>query len=126
MLRALIICLSLLGPSVGTEQYMKFYNIVCEANPKYVENATCELNVIGRQVVVANMEMEAKNALKNLTVHFQLFKFYNQFRPFLINVTFNVCDIVYKKVPSNFYSNLVIRTISKFSNSQEKCSIEKV
>lgn len=125
MFKTIFIAMSLLGPPVMAEQYMKLYNINCEPNSNYLDNVTCELNVIGRQVVVANMEWDAKKDLKNLTVHFQLFKFYNQFRPFLIDVTFNLCDVAQKKVASNFYSNLVVRVISKISNST-KCDIEKV
>lgn len=125
MFRSLLTLIALFDLLVKAEQYAKLYNIACEPNSKWVENATCALNVIGRQVVVANMEMDTKNALKNLTVHFKLYKFYNQFRPFLIDVTFNVCDVVRKKGPSNFYSNLVVRVLSKFSNST-KCFLEKV
>lgn len=127
MFKAIFIAMSLLGPPIMAEhdQYMKLYNINCEPNAEYLDNVTCELNVIGRQVVVANIEWDAKTAFNNLTVHFKLFKFYNQFRPFLIDVTFNVCDVAHKRVASNFYSNLVVRVISKISNST-KCVIEKV
>ncbi|KAL5284303.1 hypothetical protein ACFFRR_006534 [Megaselia abdita] len=104
-------------------KYVKLYNIVCDPSPKWTENATCDLKVIGRNVVVANMEMDIKQPFKNVSVHFQFFKFYNQFRPFLIDVNFNVCNTLFKKSASNFYMNLLLRVLSKYSNAVN-CHLE--
>lgn len=105
------------------DKYMKIYNIVCEANAEYTEHVTCGLKVIGRNVVVANMELDTKRPFKNISVNFKMFKFYNQFRPFLVNVSFNVCDLLGKKIQSNFFNNLMIRVLAKYSNSV-KCPLE--
>lgn len=104
-------------PIIAAEKYVKLYNLVCEPSPKWTENATCNLKVIGRNVVVANMEMDSKAQFNNISVHFQLFKFYSQFRPFLINIDFNVCDVISKRAPSRFYVNAMLRILSKFSNA---------
>ncbi|KAL5273759.1 hypothetical protein ACFFRR_000482 [Megaselia abdita] len=102
---------------ITADKYVKLYNIVCETSSKWIENATCRLKVIGRNVVVANMEMDTKNPFRNISVHFQVFKFYSQFRPYIINTAFNICDILKKRAASNFYINTIIRILSKFSNA---------
>lgn len=104
------------------DKYVKLYNLVCEPSQKWTDNVTCGLKVIGRNVVVANMEMDSKYPFKNISVHFQLFKFYSQFRPFLIDVKFNACDIWNKRVISNFYINVMLRILAKFSNAL-KCPL---
>lgn len=100
-----------------SERYMKLYNIACEPNPKWAVNVTCELKVLGREHVVSNMEMDLANTLRNISINLTLYKFYNQFRPFLINVHFNVCDILNNKIISNFYANTFIRIVRKYSNA---------
>ncbi|KAL5284318.1 hypothetical protein ACFFRR_006541 [Megaselia abdita] len=69
------------------------------------------------------MEMDVKKSFKNVSVHFQIFKFYNQFRPFLVDVSFSVCDILSKKSASSYYINTMIRVLSKFSNAV-KCPLK--
>lgn len=109
---------------ITADRYMKMYNLVCEPVPKWVENATCHLKVVGRNDVVANMDMDIKETFKNVTIHFQLFKFYNQFRPFLIDITFNMCDVLKQKSISNFYVNQLKRVLSKYGNNGVKCPME--
>lgn len=104
-------------PFVTPDKYVKMYNLVCEPSPKWAENVTCDLKVIGRNIVIANMEMDARNPFNNISVHFKAFKFYNQFRPFLIDVNFSMCDILNKSTVSNFYNNLVLRILKKYSNA---------
>ncbi|KAL5284317.1 hypothetical protein ACFFRR_006540 [Megaselia abdita] len=107
---------------IAADKYTKLYNLVCDTSPKWAENVTCDLKVMGRNVVFANMEMDVKRPLNNISVHFQIFKFYNQFRPFIVDVSFSVCDVLSKKSESNFYINSMLRILSKFSNAV-KCPL---
>lgn len=118
----ILLMATIFGRIITADKYVKLYNLVCEPSPKWTQNATCDLKVIGRNAVVANMEMDSTHPFRNISVHFQLFKFYNQFRPFLIDINFNACDIFSKKAMSNFYANTVVRILSKFSNAV-KCPL---
>lgn len=108
---------------ITADKYVKMYNLVCEPSPKWAANATCALKVIGRNVVIANLEMDARRTFKNITIHAKLFKFYNQFRPFFVDIKFNLCDILNKKSASNFYISQALRVISKYSNAV-RCPLE--
>lgn len=112
-----ILVITLYCQVIAADKYVKLYNLVCDFEPEMIENASCNLKVVGRNVVVANMDMDLKYAFKNWSVHFQFFKFYSQFRPFLIDVHFNVCDILSKKSNTNFFINLIIRIALKYSNA---------
>lgn len=119
---SILLMTTIYSRTIRADKYVKLYNLVCEPSPKWTENATCELKVIGRDAVVANLEMDAKQQFNNISVHFKVFKFYNQFRPYLIDLKFNACDILRKKIVSNFYINTAIRILSKFSNAV-KCPL---
>lgn len=107
---------------IFTEKYAKLYNIVCEISTNWAENTTCGLKVIGREPVVANLDTFVKMPLSQLTVHLKLYKFFNQFRPFLVDVKVNICDVINKKSTLNFYGNTLIRIWSKYTNAV-KCPI---
>uniref|UniRef100_T1GEA9 Uncharacterized protein n=1 Tax=Megaselia scalaris TaxID=36166 RepID=T1GEA9_MEGSC len=96
--------------------------MVCDFNENYAENGTCELKGLGRQFIVANLEADVKKPFKNISIHLKMFKFYNQFRPFLVDVEFNVCDAFNKKSALNFYGNTLMRLMMKYTNIR-KCPI---
>uniref|UniRef100_T1GEB1 Uncharacterized protein n=1 Tax=Megaselia scalaris TaxID=36166 RepID=T1GEB1_MEGSC len=96
--------------------------MVCDFNEKYVENVTCELKGLRRQYIVANLEADTIGVFKNFSVHIKIYKFYNQFRPFLVDVKLNVCDVINKKSTSNFYGNTVVRLMAKYT-SIIKCPV---
>lgn len=123
----IFLLLTFYSRTITTEKYMKLYNLVCEHSSKWIDNNTCNLKVIGRNLVVANMEMDLKRTLKNISVHIDISKFYSGFRPYLVNITFNACDVLNKKAASGFYINLFLRILSKYSNAvQCPLSVSKV
>lgn len=60
-----------------------------------------------------------------LQVQFEAFKkgYSNQYHPFLVNVTFNACEIIAKR---NFlpYGTLMYKIIKEYSNANHSCSFE--
>lgn len=57
-----------------------------------------------------------------------MYKFYNQFRPFLYNFSLNVCDYIVKSRPQNFFISWLLGSdgIGIFLKSLKKCPIEAV
>ena len=100
------------------EQYLKFYNTDCKFNSKYVDNGTCNLKVLGRNLIRANVEYDLVTPMKNVTAFIKGYKFYNQFRPFLVNEVINLCKITNKDgfESHNFFAKFFIRILRKVSN----------
>lgn len=101
---------------VQCEKVSKLYNIDCHGNPKFVENATCYLKAVRRDTVLAFMDLDVIDMLKNITVRYRVFKFYNQFRPFLVDIEFNWCDVFSLKSIGSFYANQIVRIARKYCN----------
>ena len=103
----------------NAELFMKFYNTECKYNPKYVANGTCDLDVYGRDLVRANVDYDLIRSMRNVTALIKLLKFYNQFRPHLINEYYNLCKADNKAgfESYNFFVKFFIRILKKFSNA---------
>lgn len=115
MLRALIL-LALINTAF-TEIQVKLYNTKCNFNPKFVANGTCTLKMISRNQVVSNVEYDLVHTMKNVSFHLRLFKFYSQFRVFLVNEWVGLCKAVSDKGLYNFFVKTFMRVITRFSNS---------
>ena len=116
MIKIISILILLLSYSEA-DKHFKLTNLVCEPSPVYVENATCALKIVARNVAIANMEMDLRGIHRNVSVVLKMFQFYNQFRPFLIDTRFNLCDLVKGSFIPNFYVSTLRRILLKFSNS---------
>lgn len=103
--------------SVSSENILKFYKANFDVNPEHIENSTCNLKVVDRNTVLANVDYDLKLSMKNITARFQLFKFYNQFRPFLINNVFNLCKLLKNGDYYNFFVKLFYRLVVKNTNT---------
>lgn len=113
----------LLVASVSSENILKFYKTDFVFNHDYVENGTCNLKVVDRNTILANVEYDLVLKMTNVTAQFQMFKFYSQFRPFLINSWFNLCQLIRNKDSYNFFVKLLYRIVAKTTNSF-KCNHE--
>ena len=117
------ILLTILPPCIlsfeAPQHYLKFYNTECNFNPKYVANGSCSLKVPGRNLVLANVDYDLITPMKNITVFGKVFKFYNQFRPFLIDEIVNLCKLANPGGfgSYNFFVKLIARIILKSSNT---------
>ncbi|KAH8397150.1 hypothetical protein KR215_009809, partial [Drosophila sulfurigaster] len=109
---------------VNTEMVFKATNIVCTGNAKYIENVTCPVKARNWNNAVAYMDCDLVLPLQNTTIHFKLFKkdYANQYKPFLIDVRFNLCDIISKR---NYlvYGTIVWKTMQRFTNVNHSCPL---
>ncbi|KAH8411030.1 hypothetical protein KR222_007454, partial [Zaprionus bogoriensis] len=100
----------------------KSTNLECLPHPKFVENATCKVKALNWNKAVLHMDCDLIKPLRNPTVRVQLFKknYSNQYHPFLINVVFNLCDIISKR---NFipYGKIVWNVLKQHSNVNHSC-----
>lgn len=101
---------------ISSEKILKFYNTECAYNKKYISNYTCNLKVKGRDVVLSNGEFILKEHVKNARIHVELFKYEDRFKPFLLNVTFYICDVFKSTGLQNVLVKTVVTIIEKVSN----------
>lgn len=114
-----LICIFMLAISYNlilSETISKLYNLQCHGSPKFVENATCLLKAVRRDMVVGNLNLDVISSLRNVSCHYKVFKYYNQFRPFLIDARFNWCEAIHQRGITGFYINQLMRVLRKFSN----------
>lgn len=102
---------------IRSEKQTKFYNTKCNFNPKWIENGTCFLKILKRNVIRANVDYDLILPMKNVSVQIVLSKFYSQFRPFMINEWAQLCK--YLKYPDtyNFFVRSAYRILIKYTNS---------
>lgn len=102
---------------VAAEKKVKLYNTNCTYSPKYMANGNCSLKIVARNEAVANADWDLVLPLKNITFSIRVLKFYNQFRPFLINDWINLCRLLSNKGIFNFFIKSFVANISRFSNA---------
>ncbi|XP_030237998.1 uncharacterized protein LOC108652661 [Drosophila navojoa] len=113
--------------SAGAEPKIIFKttNVECSGNPKRVVNISCIVKAVNWNKAVAQMDCDLVVPMRNFSVQFAVFKkgYNNQYHPFLVNVTFNACDILAKRsfLP---YGTLMLKTIKDYSNVNHACPIE--
>lgn len=100
-----------------SEKQLKLYNTKCSFSQKYVANGTCSLKLIARNEVVFNSDFDLVLPLKNVTFHIRVLKFYNQYRPFVINDWVNLCNMIRNKGIFNFFVKAYVSNLSRFSNA---------
>ncbi|KAH8328527.1 hypothetical protein KR067_010388, partial [Drosophila pandora] len=88
---------------------------------KYTESAECRLKAHSWEVSLLQMDVILKQPLSP-TIHFQIFQkdYSNRYHPFLINVTFNMCEVIAKR---NYlpYGAGIWRTVKTFTNANHSC-----
>lgn len=114
MERFCIIFIPILILLASAEKVIKFYKADFITDQKYITNQSASLLVPERNRVLANYEGDVVQNLKNLSVHFMLYKFYNQFRPFLINELVNVCQA--SRLMGNYFVKTAVRVLTKYGN----------
>ncbi|KAL5284812.1 hypothetical protein ACFFRR_006867 [Megaselia abdita] len=98
------------------EKIIKPYNLQCDGNTKYLDNVTCHLKPLRRDFVIANLDGDIIDTLKNISVRYRAFKYYTQFRPFMVDISFNWCEIIHNKYLYGFYANQLMRVLKKYCN----------
>ncbi|EDV37990.1 uncharacterized protein Dana_GF19844 [Drosophila ananassae] len=123
MARLWVVCLGtcLLWSVCECQLVYKLKNLACEPNPKFVSNASCKLRAINWNKSVANVSCFLHEKIYP-TVQVQFFKkdYTNQFKPFLVDVKMNICDVIQKK--SYFtYGVILWKIFKKFSKTEHIC-----
>ncbi|KAH8260965.1 hypothetical protein KR044_001107, partial [Drosophila immigrans] len=119
----------------------KFTNTECIANSKYSVNYTCSIKAINwsKSTVfidfillrpVFNISVSQMNArylsceayILLFQIHLRVLKkdYSNQYQPFLIDVRYNLCDLISKR-KSLIYGTIVWRIMKRFTNVNHSC-----
>ncbi|XP_028895744.1 uncharacterized protein LOC114803945 [Zeugodacus cucurbitae] len=103
----------------------KTLSIECKYNPEILTNVTCQLKPINWQKSVCIWNCDVLQPLKNVTIYFQLFKKNgaNNFLPFLLNTTLNMCDVISKRTFS-VYGKILTNILKEMSNLNHDCPYE--
>ncbi|XP_030560359.1 uncharacterized protein LOC115762334 [Drosophila novamexicana] len=120
-----IVCLVLVGRVCTDPKIVyKLKNIECTANPKRVENISCSIKAINWNKAVAQMDCDLILPLRNTSIEFAVLKKNNnnQYHPFLINVTFNACDMLSsrKYLP---YAPIMRKVMKIYTNVNHTCPV---
>ncbi|KAH8286784.1 hypothetical protein KR018_009902 [Drosophila ironensis] len=118
----------------------KTTNVECGTAPHYSANASCWLKALNWNKAIANMDVDLIGHLKNISVsgfiysvaiikilslrklRLQVFKrdYTNKLQPFLIDVHFNICDIILKR--NHFpYGKMIWGMLKSSSNFNHSC-----
>nr|XP_036668966.1 uncharacterized protein LOC118876906 [Drosophila suzukii] len=100
----------------------KLIKVECEGNPARVTNISCRLKAINWNLAVANLDSYLTVTMINPHIRAQIFKkdYSNQFQPFLVDVSFGLCDVIAKKsyLP---YAVMVWKLLKRYSNINHTC-----
>ncbi|KAH8351239.1 hypothetical protein KR084_012202, partial [Drosophila pseudotakahashii] len=82
----------------ASEVEAKFKDLHCNVNEnEYAEILLCKLKAINRYKNSANIHIKIKQAINKATVRLEFFKRANGWKPFLYNVSVNLCDFLNNK-----------------------------
>ncbi|KAH8411029.1 hypothetical protein KR222_007451, partial [Zaprionus bogoriensis] len=100
----------------------KSTNIECEPNPKYMVNVTCKIKARNWNNAVVQIDADLATPLRNTSIHLEVFKkgYNNRYFPFLVDVTFNICDVLSKR-NSLSYGKIMTKLATRFSNVNHSC-----
>ncbi|KAH8412765.1 hypothetical protein KR009_005396, partial [Drosophila setifemur] len=100
----------------------KLKKMECIGNPERVKNISCHVKPINWNLGVGNMDCFLTYPLINPYGRLQVFQrdYSNQFKPFLIDVTINICEVIEKR---NFipYGVIVWKMLRRFTNANHSC-----
>ncbi|XP_037717650.1 uncharacterized protein LOC119551998 [Drosophila subpulchrella] len=125
LLLATVIAAILLSSNLRSEcgkPKSRFTNMLCESfNESYASFKNCKLNLLGRGRVGASLYVKLfQLPIDNSRINMAIYRRYNGFRPFLYNVSVDLCHLLEK---NNFLSfeGLVINAIMTRSNLNHSC-----
>ncbi|XP_017050136.1 uncharacterized protein LOC108094194, partial [Drosophila ficusphila] len=100
----------------------KLNKIECLVNKTRVKNVSCHVKAISWNMAVVNMDCFMIFPLLNPDVRVQVFvkDYSNQYKPFLVDVTVKMCDVIEKR---NFipYGVIIWKLFKRFTNVNHSC-----
>ncbi|EDW96768.2 uncharacterized protein LOC6536475 [Drosophila yakuba] len=114
-----VVIVSLLSDS---NALFKFKNIKCTCYEKsFCELKRCELKVVGRGIVGLYLHAQTYQLpIKSTTCILSLYRRFNGYRPFLYNVTVDICSFLKNRKRYPFF-DLVYDGIRDFTNVNHSC-----
>ncbi|XP_034664390.1 uncharacterized protein LOC117898832 [Drosophila subobscura] len=98
----------------------RFTNFVCESyNKSWFVFHNCRLKAVSRSKVLLNMNGTVLHPVNNATLHAQIFKKANGFKPWLLDGTVDVCRFLKKGY--NPFIQIVFNLFKEFSNINHTC-----
>ncbi|KAH8359076.1 hypothetical protein KR093_004203, partial [Drosophila rubida] len=103
----------------------RFTNVKCEVlDPSYCVYEKCELKLLGRGTVALNIHAKLlKGPFNNAKVNLSLWRKFNGFRPFMFNVTFDLCKFLSKPNKLSF-QKIIYDALAPNSNINHTCPYE--
>ncbi|XP_017078510.1 uncharacterized protein LOC108112762 [Drosophila eugracilis] len=100
----------------------RFTNMQCESyNDSYAKFNKCKLNLLGRGRVGCDIYLQLLQVpIDNAWINWSIYRRYNGFRPFLYNVSTDLCKLL-KHPNSVSFEGLVIGAIMTRSNLNHSC-----
>ncbi|KAH8270450.1 hypothetical protein KR018_010210, partial [Drosophila ironensis] len=101
----------------------EFTNVACESFDKdFGEFDFCYLKSINRSYKYVSGKISFRTLpIKKLMINMALWKRFNGYKPFLYNVSFDLCVFI-KKAKSNLLLKFVYDSMSQYSNVNTSCS----
>ncbi|KAH8348598.1 hypothetical protein KR084_009058, partial [Drosophila pseudotakahashii] len=100
----------------------KLTKIECQVNQTRVSNVSCHVKAINWNMGVVNMDCFMIVPLVNPVIRVQVFvkDYSNQFKPFLVDVTVKICEVIEKR---NFipYGVIMWKLFKRFTNVNHSC-----
>ncbi|EDV55950.1 uncharacterized protein Dere_GG22376 [Drosophila erecta] len=97
----------------------KLNKVECLVNEARVKNVSCNVKAVNWNMALVNMECYLIFPIINPTIRVQVFMkdYSNQFKPFLIDATFKLCEVVERK---NFlpYGVMIWEHFQRFTNAK--------
>ncbi|KAH8396870.1 hypothetical protein KR215_005758, partial [Drosophila sulfurigaster] len=103
----------------------KFTNVQCDVPTEVAVNLTCSIKAVNWNKATAEMDAYLLRPIDNISVHFELFKkdYANQYKKFLINIRFNLCDVISKR-DTLIYGTIAWKLLKRFSNVNHSCPLD--
>ncbi|EDW90745.1 uncharacterized protein LOC6530087 [Drosophila yakuba] len=100
----------------------RFTNMLCESyNDSYADFKKCKLNLLGRGRVGADIYVKLSELpIDNSWINWSIYRRYNGFRPFLYNVSTDLCQLLENSNVLSF-QGLVMNAIMTRSNLNHSC-----
>ncbi|XP_033156204.1 uncharacterized protein LOC117138309 isoform X1 [Drosophila mauritiana] len=100
----------------------RFINVQCESyNESYAAFEKCKLNLLGRGRVGADVYLKLfQTPIDNCWINWSMYRRYNGFRPFLYNISTDLCQLLGNPNALSF-QGLVMNAIKTGSNLNHSC-----
>ncbi|XP_055377867.1 uncharacterized protein LOC129609773 [Condylostylus longicornis] len=97
----------------------------CDASPEWFSNYTCHIKPVSRTKKIIVAWGIIKKPINKVFMHVQIFKRFNGWQPYLINESFEGCELLDGKKSSNSFHNYIYKIskplLDKYTNINHPC-----